>query len=150
MLYLYINVLFNLPVVHYAVAVWPEGSGIDGSGIDLLDSLIDVDFGDGASKGTETYGFPTLQTADFNDPALSFYQVLDVRLCVVEILNVVETKGILSDWIMTVVESVLPGKWINITINVKINEFNDSDQSVASKNALLEISLSGKYHDSFQ
>ena len=149
MFYLYFNVLLNLSGVHCAVAGWPEGSGIDGSGIDLLDSLIDVDFGDGSGIGTETYGFPTLQTADFNDPTLSFFQVLDVRLCLVEILNVVETKGILSDWMMTVVESVLPGKWINISINVKINEFNDSDQSVASKNALLEISLSGKYHDSF-
>ena len=149
MFYLYINVLFNLPGIHCAVAGWPEGSGIDGSGIDLLDSLIDIDFGGETSIGTETYGFPTLQTADFNYPTLSLYQALDVRLCLVEILNVVETKGILSDWMMTVVESVLPGTWINISINVKINEFNDSDQSVASKNARLEISLSGKYHDSF-
>ena len=152
MFYLYINVLFYLPGIQCAAfgsaGRW-EGSGIDGSGVDTLDTL--VDFGDGMNTGTETYGYPTLQTADFNDSTsgISFFQALDVRLCLVEMLNVIETKKILSDWMMTVVESVLPGKWINISINVKINEFNQfSDQSVASKNALLEISLSGEYHDS--
>lgn len=144
--------LFHLSGVQCATvgpAGWSEGSGMEGSGMDVDFGEENHHFTGETNIGTETYGDPTLKPADFNDAnsGILFSQALDVRLCLVEILDVIETKRILSDWMMTVVESVLPGKWINISINVKINEFN-SDQSVASKNALLEISLSGEYHDS--
>ena len=151
MIYLYFNGLLYFSQVHCAAFEREssiEGSGIEGSGIY-------VDFDEGnfqvaseATIGPETFDHTTRQPADYNNSTAGylFSKSLNVQLCLVEILDTIETKKILSDLMKTVVESVLPGRWINTSINVKINEFN-FEQSAMNRNALIEINFSGEYHE---